>query len=843
MTIQDVLKELTLEEKAALVEGFRFWYTNAIPRLNIPSICLTDGPHGVRKKVEGSDSLSLDRSYPATSFPTAVNVANSWDESLAYRMGQAIAEECLHYGVHVLLGPGLNIKRNPLCGRNFEYYSEDPLLAGVLAGHFIKGVEEKGIAATPKHFALNNSENYRLMGNSVADERAMREIYLKAFEIAIRIGKPRAIMCAYNQVNGVFCSENRYLMTDILRNEWGFDGLVMTDWGATHDRLKGLEAGIDLDMPGGIWHNRKQIIEGVRNGSLDIKILDQAVLRVLKLIEGVKDLPREEADFDAHHNLALEIALDSAVLLKNEGLLPLRGERLFIVGELFERMRYQGAGSSVIHPTKLVSPKKAFDDHGVSYDYVKGYSVDTDAVDSDLLEEALQRASAYETVVIFAGLTESYESEGFDRSHMRLPENQVTLIERFIEQGKAIVLVLFGGSPVELPFVDGVKSILHMYLPGQAGGEAARRLLFGEHNPSGRLSETWMKSYEEVPFGSAFSKTPVEYYKENVYVGYRYYDLKPEAILFPFGYGLSYTQFEYDRFQVKRKQDEVIVTLEVTNVGPMDGQEVIQLYVYNNDDSDVFKPVKELKAFKKVFVPKGETRTVELSFSIRDLAYYHKKVKRWVLENGIYKVGIGKNSRDILYVTPVTVEGEPYIKGPYEQSVVNRYRAIAFEGIDEATFIKTIDGRIPPIQQNRNITMETRLAEYESRFFGRLILKMFDYYVKREMKKVQRLPEGPERETRYRNTRFLGHMIRNSSARSLVMSSGGFFSYMFGEALVHIANGRLLKGFKNLLKREKPLPLPCERPLESKGRKERAEEAVNAMSQQDEPTSEENQTD
>ncbi len=577
MDINQIIRQMTVEEKAALVSGTDFMYTNPIPRLQVPSLCMSDGPHGLRKQI-GSGDNGVSQSEPSTAFPTAACTASGWNPENLRRMGQAIAEECRYYGVHTLLGPGVNIKRNPLCGRNFEYFSEDPLLAGMLGAAMVEGVQSKGVGVSLKHFAMNNSENYRFMGNSVASERTIRELYLKPFEYVVKHAKPATVMCAYNQINGTFCSENKWLLTDILRGEWGFDGVVMTDWGAVHDRVAGVKAGLDLEMPGDTAICRRRILDAVKDGSLRMDGLDKACKNILNWIDRYC-IPADKTpvDWQAHHQLAGKIAADCAVLLKNDGALPLNGkEKLHIAGDLFETMRYQGAGSSMIHPTQVTTPKDAFDRHGVQ---------------SVPLAEA-------DVVLVFAGLTDEYESEGGDREHMRLPEKQLQEIDTLCGSGKKVVVVLYGGSPVELPFHDQVSAILNMYLPGQNGGTATYELLFGEKNPSGKLAETWPLRYEDVPSAKTFGKGVTEVYAEGTEVGYRYYNRHGIPVRFPFGFGLSYTTFEKSEWV----NDGTRYTQTITNTGSRFGAEVAQLYING-----------ELKGFRKVYLHPGESETVTIT--------------------------------------------------------------------------------------------------------------------------------------------------------------------------------------------------------------------------------------
>lgn len=577
MDIETILQQMTAEEKAALVSGTDFMYTNPIPRLGVESLCMSDGPHGLRKQ-KGSGDNGVSESEPATAFPTAAAVASSWNPQNAYDLGAAIARECRHYGVHTLLGPGVNIKRNPLCGRNFEYYSEDPLLAGVMGAAEVNGVQSEGVGVSVKHFALNNSENYRFMGNSVAGENTIRNLYLKPFEYIVKRARPATIMCAYNRINGVFCSENKWLLNDVLRNEWGFDGVVMSDWGAVKDRVAGLKAGMDLEMPGDTAICRRWILDALADGSLPMEDLDKACKNILRWVDKyVRPADETPVDWDGHHELAARIAADSAVLLKNDGALPLTGkEKLHIAGDLFEAMRYQGAGSSMIHPTRVTSPADAFRARGV---------------------ESVSLAES-DTILVFAGLTDEYESEGGDRENMRLPQDQLALIDRLCGAGKKVILILFGGSPVELPFADKVNAILNMYLPGQNGGDAVARLLYGEANPSGKLAETWPMRYEDVPGHETFGKGIDEVYTEGMEVGYRYYTKHSVPVRYPFGFGLSYTAFEHSEWV--KDGDAYVQT--VANTGDRFGGEVCMLFLDG-----------ELRGFEKVYLAPGETRMVTVT--------------------------------------------------------------------------------------------------------------------------------------------------------------------------------------------------------------------------------------
>ena len=811
-----LLKELSIPEKAALLEGYESWMTNAVPRLGIPAIHLTDGPVGLRKRAEdtGEGVLGLGQSCPSTAFPTSVSVANSWDPENAERMGRAIGEECRAYDVQVLLGPALNIKRDPRCGRNFEYYSEDPLLAGRMAAAFVRGVQSTGTAACAKHFALNNCENHRYMSDSVIDERAAREIYLKAFEICVREGHPHAMMCAYNKVNGTHCSENRWLLTDVLRGEWGFDGMTMTDWGATRDRVEGLKAGLDLDMPGGIQENRQAIIEAAENGSLPMEVLDQAVLRVLRTVAA--GAPAEDmADLDnlltAHHEMAAGMAEDGAVLLANDGTLPLAEDtKVLAVGDLFRKMRYQGAGSSGLNPARLVTTEDAFRAAGTAYQFAAGYREDTQIPDPTLEAEALTAAKDADVILFFGGLTELFESEGYDREDLSMPSNQLQLIDQLCGTGKKVVAVLFGGSPMELPFADRCAAILHMFLPGQGGGQAVRRLLYGEADPGGRLSETWMTRCADIPGGEYFSKGKIEEYRENIYVGYRYFDRTPERIRYPFGFGLSYTTFSYEDLQVSRRDGTVTALVTVKNTGERAGAEVVQLYVGNNADSRVFKAEKELRAFQKIFLQPGESRTVELVFPERDLAYYHTGERKWIVENGKYRVLAGSSSWDIHLTQPLILSGYPQAEGPYSERTLSAYAGIAARRIPDDVFAETIGRRIPEEPPVRPYTLESPISDFQNSRMGQIVYRSFLIGISSAGRKVEALPDGPQKEELRKNQRFIVNLVPRNSPRSLIQSGGGITQMKIARAITETANGHLIRAVKELLAQDSVPPLPCE---------------------------------
>lgn len=806
MNIPKLLNELTTEEKAALLAGVDFMFTNPVPRLDILSVRMSDGPHGLRVQSEGGDN-GVSGSEPATAFPTAVSTASSWNPDNTYKMGEAIAEEMLHYGIDVLLGPGACIKRNPLCGRNFEYFSEDPLLAGKMGAAEVNGVQSKGVGVSVKHFALNNAENYRFMGDSVCDMRAIREIYLKVFEIIVKESKPHTMMCAYNKVNGEYCCENKWLLTEVLRNEWGFDGVVMSDWGATHDRVKGIAAGLDLEMPGDTAICRKWIIDAVKDGTLRIEDLDKAVENILRLVQRYENNPKGIAvDWEAHNALAAEIAEDCAVLLKNDGILPLdKNGNLLIVGDLFDKMRYQGAGSSMINPTFLTTPKTAFDKQKVAYKFCRGYAENKLESDEKLIAEAVAAAKEYDSVLVFAGLTDYVESEGADRENMQLPANQLALIDALIKAGKKITVVLYGGSPVELPFADRVNAILDMYLPGQNGGTATYNLLFGVKSPCGKLAETWVKTYADVPFGADFSNTVNEIYKESVFVGYRYYLTANKGVRYPFGYGLSYTTFDYWDMQVEETETEYKVSCEIVNNGKYDGAEIVQLYV--KAPQGVFKSIKELKDFTKVYLKAGESKKITITVKKDDLRYWNVKENRWALEGGEYELQLCSDCQTVRLNQTVTLKGDNAVM-PYSDEINTIYGGAAFGKITDSVFENMSGLKIPAIQPKKPIRLESRFTDMQQTFMGKILFNAVLGVAKKDMKKAKKLPEGAERDNKIKGAMFLKRILESNSIITMSMSAGKNYPYNFAQGFVNMANGHLIKGIKCFCTKIKVPKLP-----------------------------------
>ena len=651
--IPELVAQLTLEEKAGLCSGADFWHTKTVERLGIPTLMVSDGPHGLRTQDPERDDPNHSRK--AVCFPAGCSVAASFDPDLARREGAAIGREARAFGVGVVLGPAINIKRSPLCGRNFEYYSEDPVLAGELAAGYINGVQSQGVGTSIKHFAANSQEYRRMSASSDMTERTLREIYLPAFETAVKKSQPWTVMCSYNRVNDVFASESRMLLTDILRTEWNFKGFVMSDWGAVADRVKGVAAGLDLEMPGSGGVNDAKIVAAVKAGTLSEAALNKAVIRILNIVFRAADeaaAPAPELDLKGDHTIAAELAKECAVLLQNRGVLPLKkGSKVVYIGGFAKTPRYQGGGSSHINPIRVDSALEMAESHGRRVSYVEGFPADLDQREEEEFLRAVSAAAEADAAVIFAGLPESFESEGFDRSHMRLPESQNNLIARVAAVQKNTVVVLHTGSPVECPWANDVNAVLCMYLGGEGVGAAADALLWGDANPSGRLPETWPLRLEDTPCYLDFpgDGRHVEY-REGVYVGYRWYDARKMPVLWPFGHGLSYTGFVYRNAQLTADEfaegDSVRVRVSVKNVGMMPGKEVVQLYVADCTGT-TGRPPKELRKFVKVKLEPGEEKQVEFTLTAQDLSYYDETLGSWYAAPGEYKILLGHSSRDI----------------------------------------------------------------------------------------------------------------------------------------------------------------------------------------------------
>ena len=660
--IKELVSKMTLEEKAAMCSGADFWHTEAVERLGIPASMVSDGPHGLRKQDDKADHLGVNESIKAVCFPAGCGTAASFNRELLKEMGEALGNECQAEGVSVILGPAVNIKRSPLCGRNFEYYSEDPCLATEIAGALIHGVQSKNVGTSIKHFLANNQETRRLSSDSRVDERTLHEIYLAAFEGAVTKEKPWTVMCSYNRINGTYAAENHKYLTEVLRDQWKFDGYVMSDWGAVNNRVADLKAGLDLEMPASGGTNDQLIVRAVQSGALEESVVDMAVERILNIVFRYEEHRDKTAVFDRDkdHELARKVAQETIVLLKNEGVLPLEEKKqIAFIGKYVKKPRYQGGGSSHINSHKVTAAWDVIKDMP-NISYAQGFVDDKDQTDEALLEEAVQTAAKADVAVIFAGLPDSFESEGYDRTHMRMPDCQNELIAKVAAVQPNTIVVLHNGSPVEMPWADQVKGIVEAYLGGQAVGGAVCDILFGKVNPSGRLPETFPKKLEDNPsYLSYIGEGDMVEYREGIFVGYRYYDKKKMDVLFPFGYGLSYTAFDYSNLRVDKKKfkdtDTVTVTVDVTNTGKMAGKEVVQLYVADKE-STVIRPEKELRDFAKVELMPGETKTVSFTLGKRAFAYYNTTIHDWHVETGEFVIQIGRSSRDIVLQETVTVE-------------------------------------------------------------------------------------------------------------------------------------------------------------------------------------------
>ena len=793
---QKLINQLTLKEKCSLISGKDFWQTVNIDKVGIPSAFLSDGPHGVRRQAAAADHLGLNASIPATCYPTAATMANSWDQELGEGLGKRLGQEAAVQKVNILLGPGTNTKRNPLCGRNFEYFSEDPYLAGKMAASYIRGIQSNGISACVKHFACNNQEENRMTLDSVLDERTFRELYLTAFEIAVKEGKTKSIMSAYNLINGVYANENEHLLVDILRKEWGYKGLVVTDWGGNNDGVLSLKCGNQLEMPG-TPDRPEEVLKAIENGELDEAVLDDALDVLLDTIlttmkDGVNKAP-EKFDVEEHHAYAKKCAEESAVLLKNNGILPLNKEETYaFIGDFLFLPRYQGAGSSIVNPTKLDNTKDLLKDCGLNViGCARGFNR-YGKKKKKLLKEAIELAKKADVAVLYLGLDEVTEAEGLDRQNLDLEKNQIELVNEIKALGKKIVVVLSCGSAVEIPFIDDVDALLHCYLNGQAGAEATLNILKGDVNPSGKLSETLPIKYEDVASGDNFpSHTRTIEYREAYGVGYRYFEKANVQVRFPFGFGLSYTTFEYKNLEV----NENGVTFEITNTGKVEGKEVAQLYV-GLKDSKVIRPLKELKGFIKVSLKAGETKKVGIAFDDKTFRYFNTKTNKWEIEKGTYDIYVGASSEDIRLSGTFEQEGTT-TKVPYDIKELPHYASGELRNIPDEEFEKLLghpipDGSLPFYKKNRlvvdyNTTM--RELRYAKRWIGRLVGKAIPWFVK-----VLRVFGNRV----LANTLIMGVVHQPMRGMSRFSQGGLRMSQLDG--LIMIFNGHFFKGLHHFFK-------------------------------------------
>ncbi len=781
MKHENLLKQMTREEKAALLSGKGEWQTWNFDRLGIPSMYCSDGPHGIRKQAGAGDHLGLNPSLPATCFPTAATVANSLDPELGEEIGKALGEEATVQGVHVVLGPGLNIKRSPLCGRNFEYFSEDPYLAGKMAAGYVRGIQSRGVSACPKHFAVNSQELRRMAMNAVVDERTLRELYLTGFEIAVKEGKPGALMTSYNQVNGTYANENSHLLRDILREEWGYDGIVITDWGGSNDHVKGVKAGSDLEMPTPGMDSARQLLAALDEGRLTEEELDACVDRMLDAVLTLTAEREKPEDFDkeGHHALARRAAAESAVLLKNqENILPLKpGTTVALIGDFAFEPRYQGAGSSMVNTIKLDTMAELIKEYdlvvtGTSRGYIR-----TGEEDTVLAKEAVDLAREADVVLYCFGLDELSESEGIDRTHMRIPQNQITLLEAMARVNENIVGILSAGAAVEMPWQYCLKGLLHGYLCGQAGAGALLDIVTGKVNPSGRLNETYPLRYEDTP---AFRYFPAEErnseYREGLYAGYRYYTTAKVRTLYPFGYGLSYTDFAYSDLQV----DDTGVTFTLTNTGKRDGAEVAQLYV-GMEEPKVYRPDHELKGFRKVFLKAGESRTVRIDFDDRTFRYWNVRTGNWEVEGGTYRILIGASALDIRLEEKVQVEGTTELF-PYYTNRMPSYYSGMIQQVEDGEFRSLLGMPVPSGKWGGELTANDAICQM---YYAKSPIARFAYRKLTAMKTKSEEAGKPDLNILF---------IYNMPFRAIAKMTGGMVSMEMVEGIITMVNGHLFRG-------------------------------------------------
>ena len=794
---KDLISQMTLNEKASLCSGKDFWHLKSIERLGLPEIMVCDGPHGLRKQNAENKKVGIGNSYPATCFPTAVTTACSWDRDLIYKMGQALAEECLQHGVSVLLGPGVNIKRSPLCGRNFEYFSEDPELAGEMGAAFIAGVQSKGIGTSLKHFAGNSQEMKRMTSNSIIDERALREIYLRAFEKAVKKSQPWTVMNAYNLLNGTYCSENDWLQNKVLRDEWGFKGAVISDWGAVNDRVAGLNAGNDLEMPSSGGVNDAKIVEAVKCGVIDETTLDERVDKLIDIIlkGAANKKPGYKFDVKAHNLLSRQIAEQSMVLLKNDGnILPLKrveGEYVAVIGAFADNPRYQGAGSSIINPTMIDSGRRAFNNSPISVKFADGYDRSGKRKNEDAyITEACNLAKNASKAVVFIGLTDDYESEGFDRSTMKLPDGHNRLVEAVSRVNDNVIVVLEGGSPVEMPWADDVKAILNAYLGGQSVAPAIVDVLTGKANPCGKLAETYPVCLKDTPTSFRYpdSKEDVQY-RESIFIGYRYYDKVERNVRFPFGFGLSYTSFEYSDIKLKKKNltkgEGAKVTFTIKNTGDVAGSEIAQVYVAK-PESKIFRAPKELKGFVKIHLEPGEEKKVTVELDDRAFAFWNTATEDWCVESGEYKILVGASSRDI------RLEAAAKMKSEDDETIVDLRESagVYFDGdparAREDDFKVIYGGEFKLAQEITSDSLNNSIERSKDKGLAKFIYNTVDLAMK---------PKGGVGSSMITNT------IMQTPIRNYVSMSNGLFTEDMADGLLKVFEGKdVAKGVGKIAK-------------------------------------------
>ncbi len=780
---QDLISKMTLEEKCYLMSGKDFWQTRSVERLGIPNMTLSDGPHGIRKQEGAGDQLGLNGSLPATCYPTAATIANSWDPALGEEIGRYLGVEAASQDVCVLLGPGLNIKRSPLCGRNFEYFSEDPYLAGKMAAGYIRGIQENGVSACPKHFAANSQELRRMASDSVMDERTLREIYLTGFEIALKEGHPKSIMSSYNRVNGVYANENPHLLQEILRDEWGFDGFVVSDWGASNDHVEGVRAGSHLEMPTTGGDSDLELVEAVRSGKLSEELLDQRVDELLDVVlstrKAVDKFKGKEFFQAAHHAIAAKASEQSIVLLKNEdSILPLKkGAKVAVIGEFAQKARYQGAGSSVVNPTKLDNTMDVIQNFDLDVAGFEAGYPRSGKGNAEMQAKAVELAKKADVVLLYIGLDEISESEGLDRAHMKLPQSQVDLIEAVAAVNPNIVAVMSAGSAVEMPWLPKCKALVHGYLCGQAGASSVLKAIMGEINPSGKLAESYPVKYEDVSSAPYFpAKERTAEYREGLYVGYRYYETAKVPVLFPFGFGLSYTTFEYSDLTATHGE----ATFTLKNTGKMDGAEVAQLYVSKMDGS-VFRPVKELKGFQKVFLKAGESKKVTIKLDDKAFRYFNVDTNKFEVEGGEYQIMIGASVADIKLSGTVSVQGTN-AASPYDKAKFAKYFSGDIKNISDAEFEALLGHPIPDGHWSGTLDMNDAICQlyYAKSWIARQVYKIMTNMLNKSIQKGE-----PDLNITF---------IYNMPFRGIAKMAGGMCTMEMAEGILTICNGHFFKG-------------------------------------------------
>ncbi len=788
MKYKNIIEKMTLEEKASLLSGRDFWTTREVKRLNIPSIFLADGPHGLRKQLAASDHLGLNEGVKATCFPTATTIANSWDVTLGEEIGEYLGEEAFSLEVNVLLGPGLNIKRSPLCGRNFEYFSEDPYLSGKIAAAYIRGIQSKGVLACPKHFAANNQEFLRLASDSVVDERTLREIYLTGFEIAVKEGHPKAIMSAYNKINGVYANENEFLLQDILVKEWGFVGIVVSDWGGSNDHVAGVKAGSHLEMPSAGYDSVLQITEAVKNGTLEEELLDTRVDEYLRAISAcqIKGSSTDVLDKKKHHNMAKKAAESSIVLLKNEDdILPLpANKKIAVIGDFARMPRYQGAGSSLVNPSKLTSSLNCLKSSGLNIiGYEQGF-LRSGKKDEEKRKAACELAGKADVILLYLGLAEINETEGMDRTHIRLSKNQLELLDSIQKVNPQIVVVLSCGAAVEMSWISKVKGLLHGYLSGQAGAEAMTDILTGKCNPSGKLAETYPMKYEDTPAYHYYpGKERTAEYREGLYVGYRYYDTADVSVRLPFGFGLSYTTFAYSDITVS----DTDVMFVVENTGNRAGAEIVQLYIHAMK-SDIFRPYKELKGFQKVWLEPGEKVQMTLTFDDYTFRYFNTKTGKYEIEEGEYEILIGASSADIRLNDTLNVSGSG-AENPYCKQKLKSYYDGKIRKIKDEEFENLLQHAIPESKWDRKQLLQ-RNDTVAQLFYAKSFLARVFYRILTGLKN-----KAERKGTPNLNILFIYYV----PFRNIAKMTGGIFNMEMVDAVLTVVNGHFFKGMGQLL--------------------------------------------